>query len=206
MSEPGESRTAPDAPASQAARQRAVDALTSGYTADHLTEAELEQKLDRVYRATTLAELEALTASLPVMASDGGGGEGRSLARRGSEASLAAAPRRVRALLSGQESVFTGVVPRRVSLVARMGYVEVDMTRATFEPGVTEIAVHSMMGYVQILLPRGVRVESDGHAILGYFAVRGGQGTEVGGAEVVVRLTGRAVLGYAECFTSSKEP
>jgi hypothetical protein len=35
-------------------------------------------------------------------------------------------------------------------LRARLGYVELDLTQATFEPGVTTIDVSALMGYGQI--------------------------------------------------------
>jgi hypothetical protein len=204
MNESGDSLPAPTRAITPFARERAVEALTRGYAEDHLTEAELEERLDRVYRATTLAEIEALTAKLPVPAS--GRHEARAVAAdEPVSSSLAPAPRRIRAVLSGHESAPTGLVPRKVSVKAVMGYVELDMRRATFEPGVTRIDLRSLMGYIRIVLPAGVRVESDGHALLGYFSLRGGGSSPSGGAERVVHITGRALLGYAECFTPSQE-
>jgi predicted membrane protein len=75
--------------------------------------------------------------------------------------------------------------------------VELDLTEATFEPGVTTIDVRAFMGYVQIRFPAGVRVESAGRALFGYFAIKGGA---PGNAPSVVRITGRAALGFAEVF------
>ncbi len=114
------------------------------------------------------------------------------------------AVRQVRALLSGQEQRLAGLLPRRLELRARMGYVELDLTRATFQQGVTEIDVRSFAGYVQIRLPPGVRVESHGRALFGFFSLRG---SDAGAGETapLVRITGRAMFGFAECFLASRQ-
>lgn len=175
-----------------AAVERVVDALTRHYADDRITAEELEARLERAYRATTDAQLEVLVAdlpaSVPVVPAAG------------------ASPRRVTALLSAQEQRVTGVVPRQLELRARMGYVEMDLTRATFEPGVTEIDVRAVMGYVQIRLPAGVHVECLGRAVMGFFALKGG--AEAGGADApaVVRITGRAMMGFAEVHVKRGGP
>lgn len=170
-----------------AARERAVDALTRGYAEDLLSEAELEAALDQVYEAKTLQEVSALTSALvPVSASS-------------APAPMPSASARVTAFMSGQERMITGTVPSSVLVRSRLGHVELDLTRATFQRGRTDIDVRAFMGYVQIRLPAGIRVESEGHAVLGYFAMKGGT-AEQPGTEVTVRITGRATFGYAECW------
>ncbi len=175
-----------------AAVERVVDALTRHYADDRITAEELEARLERAYRATTDAQLEALVADLPASVAV--------------VPAAGASPRRVAALLSAQEQRVTGVVPRQLELRARMGYVEMDLTRATFEPGVTEIDVRAVMGYVQIRLPAGVHVECLGRAVMGFFALKGG--AEAGGADApaVVRITGRAMMGFAEVHVKRGGP
>jgi DUF1707 SHOCT-like domain/Cell wall-active antibiotics response LiaF, C-terminal len=178
-------------PLPPAAQERVVAILTRHFANDLMSEAELESRLQRVYAATTDAELVAIVADLPPPPAED------------TSAVPAAVPVRIKALFSGQESKLTGELPREITLRARLGYVELDLTRATFAPGVTTIDVHAFMGYVQIRFPPGVRVQSEGHAIFGYFALKGGESAAAGpGAEHVVRVTGRAVFGFAECFAA----
>jgi hypothetical protein len=179
-------------PLPPAAQQRVVEVLTRHFAADLLSETELEARLQRVYAATSSGELEAVIADLPPV----------------SEAAAPPVPKaaasRISALFSGQESKLTGVVPRQMELRARLGYVELDLTRASFAPGLTTIDVRAFMGYVQIRFPPGVGVESAGRALFGFFSLKGGSavGEEAGGtAQRVVRVTGRAVFGFAECLT-----
>lgn len=183
-------------PVDSAARERAVELLTHGYAEDRLTEAELEARLDGVYRATTRAELDALVAGLSPPAVAAGPVSHPAIAdtvpSRGS----------IRAVFSGREQSLIQV-PRRLRVRARFGYVELDLTRATFSPGVTELNVRAFMGYVQIRLPAGVRVESTGRGLFGYFAARGsGSGDE---NSPVVRIRGKAVFGFAECHVAKSK-
>ena len=173
---------------SAGARERVVELLTRNYAADQLSDAELQARLDRVYLAATLDELQALVADLPA-------------------ATETREPdKRIVALFSGQEQRLTGPLPRRMVLKARFGYVELDLTRATVQPGTTEIDVHSFAGYVEIRLPPGVRVDSSGRALLGYFALKGGSDDAGAAGEPLIHITGRAMLGYAECYRSQGSP
>jgi len=196
----------PASPPSAAARERAVEVLSQHYVSDDLTEDELEARFQRVYEATTVAQLDAVLADLPTPAS----------LPAQAAAGPAIRPMKVSATMSGQERRMVGRMPRELRVVSRVGYVEIDLTEAMFEPGETTIRINAFMGYVQIRLPPGVRVESEGHAILGYFAARGpradrmaqpdhgdgGPGSGGGVPAPVVRVTGRAIFGYAECFST----
>lgn len=161
-----------------AARERVIEVLTRHFANDELTEAQLETRLQSVYAARTPSELAAIVSDLP---------------------SLADAPRddtHIKATLSGQERRLAGLVPQALQLRARMGYVELDLRNAIFAPGITTIDVRVFMGYVEIRLPEGVRVENHGNAVFGYVAVKGLEED----SESIVRITGRAVFGYAEIF------
>jgi len=159
-----------------AARERVIEILTRHFANDDLTEADLETRFQAVYAAQTSRELDAIVADLPTTG--------------------AHETTDVTALFSGQERKLAGVVPPGLKLRARLGYVELDLSEATFEPGVTTIDVRAFMGYVQIRLPTGVRVESAGRALLGYFAVKGATAD----APSIVRITGRARFGFVEAI------
>ncbi|HEY3221021.1 MAG TPA: DUF1707 domain-containing protein [Gemmatimonadales bacterium] len=173
-----------------AARERMVQLLTQHYANDDLTDAELEARLDRVYAATALSQLDAIVADLPALP----GSETRAVR-------AAPAPdTHITAVFSGQERSLTGVVPRELKLRARLGYVELDLRQATFEPGVTVIDARAFLGFVQIRLPPGVRVESVGRSLFGLFSRKAAADAAgaAGGGSSVVRITGRAVFGFVE--------
>ena len=173
-----------------AERERVVELLSRHFANDVISMEELEARLDRVYSASSASELSAIVADLPQPAGVPGA----------ADAAVSPAVRRVTATLSGQEQRVTGVVPRRVELRSRLGYIEIDFTRATFAPGVTQIDVRALMGYVKIRLPAGVRVECLGTAAAGFFSLAGAAGSESHDAPSIVRITGRAMLGFAECL------
>lgn len=186
------------------ARTRAVELLTRGFADDRLSESELESMLDRAYAARTMEELNVVVSALaPEEPSAPGSSSGTAMAVRGGAAGALAQRRRISAFLSGQSLRLTGALPTELQVRSRLGHVELDLTGATFQPGVTEIDVRAVMGYVEIDLPPTVRVESEARAILGYFAMRG-EGE--GGSDSIVRITGRAVMGYAECFVARRRP
>ena len=171
-----------------AARENAVSLLRQHWVQDAITESEFEARLERVFAATTQVELDAALAGLPAI-----GTRGTPAPRELGE--------RISAVLSGQERRITSTVPRAIDIKSLMGYVELDLTGATFEPGETLIDVRAVMGYVKILLPSDVRVESDGRAILGFFALKGGHPSS---SANVVRITGRAMLGFVECCVGTR--
>jgi hypothetical protein len=113
------------------------------------------------------------------------------------------AGRRVAALCSGVERHVTGVVPRSLEVRARLGYIELDLRRATFEPGLTTIDVGALMGYVAIRLPARIRVESHGRALFGFFSLKGAPAPGAEDTTSIVRITGRATFGFAECSIDS---
>jgi len=165
-----------------ASRERIIEQLKRHFANDELTEAELESRLKEAYAARTVSDLENIVVDLPSMVA-------------------ARTDTSIKATFSGQERKLSGLVPPALTLNARMGYVELDLRDATFASGITTIDVHSFMGYVEIHLPEGVRVESHGRALFGYFAVKGFDED----SERVVRITGRATFGYAEVFLPDAE-
>jgi len=155
-------------------RERAVALLTRHFANDVLTEADFEARLEIAYSATSARELEAITADLPSQVPSG----------------------QITAFFSGQERKLAGAVPRDLTIRSRLGYVELDLTGATFKTGVTTIAASAFMGYVQIRLPSGVRVDSAGRALFGYFSLKGASAD----SGSVVRIVGRPIFGFVEAI------
>jgi hypothetical protein len=123
---------------SPAARERVIALLTERYAQDHLTLDEFERRAAAAYAARSLDELAALTADLPA-------GE---------------VPAARTSLPAGNVGVVLGsivrdmhAVPRALDVRTVLGNVELDLTRASFAPGVTEISLHAFMGNIEIQLP-----------------------------------------------------
>lgn len=76
----------------------------------------------------------------------------------------------ITAFCSGIEQKGRFSIPPKFRVRAIMGGCVIDLSEARFENAVTEIFVTAFMGGVEILVPRGVRVEVDGTALFGGFA------------------------------------
>lgn len=196
-------------------REGVEGALCDYFASDSLSVEELERRLDRTHRASSLAELRAVLRDLPR-------GEERfdALARgtseaEGSEPSSGGSPdrpssrqlRRLEASRRDQDfalavfgaSVRKGrwVPARRTAALGLWGGVELDFRDALLPPGVTEIHVLAIMGGVQIIVPPGIAVDARGLAVMGGFDHMDEIGDSLAGDpdRPVLRIRGLALLG-----------
>ena len=174
-------------PVSPAARERVIALLTERYAQDHLSLDEFERRAAAAYAARTPADLGALTADL---------GDGPVPATR------ASLPAMNIGVVLGNIVRGMHAVPRRLDIRTVLGNVELDLTHASFAPGVTEISLHAFMGNIEIQLPPQVGVEDYVSAVLGSFEYRRHPRASswIEGSRVasVVRFTGRVTMSSAE--------
>lgn len=176
-------------------RDDAVKQLTAAFTDDAIAVAEFERRVAAVYRAVSPQALKEITRDLPEAAQKGASvpapvDQPTAVTRRPTQ--------QLQSVLSAVERSVQGPMPERLDLRSVMGSLELDLRRADFPPGVTEIRVRAFMGSIEVELPKNVRVEDDGHAFLGAFSVRGRSRPRGGEAAPVVRITGQAILGSVE--------
>jgi Domain of unknown function (DUF1707)/Cell wall-active antibiotics response 4TMS YvqF len=174
-------------PVSPAAREQVIAILTERYAQDHLTLEEFERRAAAAYAARTPSDLTALTADL--------GGSPPSADRP-------SLPAMNVGVVLGSIVRDMYAVPRQVEVRTVLGNIELDLTHASFAPGVTEIALHAFMGNIEIQLPANVGVEDHVSAVLGSFEYRRhpratswAQSSRVAS---VVRFTGRVTMSSAE--------
>ena len=174
-------------PVSPAARERVVALLTERYAQDDLTLEEFERRATAAYAARTPDELTALTADL-------GNAEVPS-----SRASL---PSMNVGVVLGSIVREMHAVPRVFDVRTVLGNIELDLTQASFAPGVTEISLHAFMGNIEIQLPPNVGVEDHVSTVLGSFEYRrhprASSWAESSMIASVVRFTGRVTMSSAE--------
>ncbi len=209
----------PAAP-SAAEREAVISALGDAYAADRLELDELEQRMARVYRATSrhalaevLADLHpaagseaAAPARAPRGYADAGSAQSTAyLSARALEYGAAARARAevvparqaLMAVMGAAERKGAWVVPSQLRVVSVMGGVTLDMREAQFGPGVTEIELFVLMGGVEIFVPTGVRVECTGMGIMGAFDITSAE-ADPGPDAPVLRLSGVATMGGVE--------
>ena len=174
-------------PVSPAAREKVIALLTERYAQDHLTLEEFERRAAAAYSARTPGDLAALTADV---------GDGPVPVAR------ASLPAMNIGVVLGNIVRDMHAVPRRLDIRTVLGNIELDLTHASFAPGVTEISLHAFMGNIEIQLPPHVGVEDHVSAVLGSFEYRRHPraASWVAGSRVtsVVRFTGRVTMSSAE--------
>lgn len=171
-------------------RERTVQALCAHYAHDHLTTQELELRFERVYRASSVDQLRALTAELPPLPP--------SMIEAPPLYALATVPppaeKRFLALMSEVQRRGAWEVPQRVKAKAFMGAVRLDLRDTVIPAGGVDIDATAVMGEVRIILPPGVFADVDGMAIMGEFVDRTTGGALTPDAPRI-RVHGEAVMG-----------
>ncbi|CAN5669844.1 DUF1707 domain-containing protein [soil metagenome] len=184
------------APALRYQRERTIVALCDHFAQDRLEVGELEQLIDRAHKATTLAELESLVAGLPEATVTDVAVPSRSF----HIASPGETPDQqvVVALMSGNVRKGTWTAARKIHTIAMMGGAQLDFRQARLSPGVTEVYCFAAWGGVEIIVPPGLRVESNGIGIMGGFEHSGGEEVAPDMDAPILRITGLAIMGGVE--------
>ena len=183
-------------PPTEEERELAAAFLSARFADDVLTLDAFEERVAAVYRASTMAELNALIADLapatPAAAS------GSPASQRVAPADSVPAHDRRFAILANLEHHSMAVAPRHLALSAVLGNVEIDLRDAKFGAGTTEIHVQAVLGHIAVTLPAGTRVEQEASGILGSIECPPSQWSRARRDAPIVRLTGRALLGAVE--------
>lgn len=172
------------------ARQRVIAELCEHFAADHLSDTQLEERIDRAHRASEMVELRSLLADLPVLATP----QTASPAHPRS-AGQVPAQQTVIAVMSGAARSGAWTVPRQLHVFAVMGEAKLDLREAVFGPGETEIIVFAMMGSIEIVVLPGVGAQVNVVPLMG--DVKHRAGSPRGGSPDAPRIDvkGVAVMG-----------
>ncbi|GAB3579531.1 DUF1707 domain-containing protein [Amycolatopsis endophytica] len=155
--------------ASDADRERVAQILHNALSEGRITVQELEERLDTVYAAKTLAELEPPVADLPgVSAGAVQPATPRALSPDtriggvpGSKTSIA--------VMSGAQRKGPWTVPPQHTSFAFWGGVEMDLRNARFAERNTTITAVAIMGGIDIVVPDDIIVEVTGFGFMGAF-------------------------------------
>lgn len=171
-------------------REHTVQVLCRWYAQDHLTTEELESRLEAAYRATTLAELQSLTAGLPAELVGGSQGAPAYDPVHGAVTS----PRgRILCIFAQKRKRGEWEPATHTSVDAAFGSLELDLREARIAAGVTTIDINAAFAEVTVIVPPGLHVECDGTAIIGEFADAIFEGA-AGPDTATVRVTGTVVF------------
>jgi hypothetical protein len=185
---------------SPAARDKVVQSLGEHFAHDHLTLDEYERRVQVAFRAQSHDALAELTRDLggPVVPAASPASTPAVTRPVDSDVQRLSKPKRFLAFMSGVVRRGRWRVPERMRVIAVMGGVELDLSEAELTAQVTEIKVTAVIGAVVVTVPPGVRLESDGTAILGGFEDQLHEPASGDPDAPVIRVTGVAIMGGVE--------
>lgn len=143
--------------ASNQERDAAVQRLQVAFAEGRLDDEEFDQRTAAALRARTRAELDQLLADLPAAV------------RGGTLAPAGPAPRVVLGFKAEVARRGRWQLPERSVAVAYKGRCELDLRAAELRQPVTTITAVAYKGRVEVVVPRGVRVEAHGSSYGGAF-------------------------------------
>jgi hypothetical protein len=137
--------------ASDADRDRTVEALAAASAEGRLTLEEYSQRSDAALTARTVTDLAGLTADLPAQ----------------QPADAVAVPETLTAVLGNESRKGPWVVPAHMTLRSVLGDCHLEMQEAVISQKVTTIDATVRFGSVTIFVPDGIDVRMSGRAVLG---------------------------------------
>ncbi|MFD8917243.1 DUF1707 domain-containing protein [Streptomyces sp. NPDC059569] len=185
--------------ASDADRDRIADILREALAEGRLDAEEHAERIDSVYRAKTVAELEPLVRDLPVTGADGRRpAPGESVSGSygyGPEDPTAPAENLV-AIFSSSTRRGRWRIGRKTNAFSLFGNIEIDLTEALFGQRTTVINATSIFGNVEITVPENISLRGNGTGIFGNFEVVTLEAEERDAPTVIVN--GYSVFGNVE--------
>lgn len=177
-------------------REQYVRRLGDHYALDHISLEEYEFRVQAALRASQGYELAATVSDLPSLPNEG-------VVRVASDDTDRPRSRSLLAFMAGVVRKGRWRLPKRLNVVAVMGGAELDLRDADFSRGETTIWVLAVMGGVGVVVPPGVRLESDGVAIMGAFTDQDGLPAVARDDAPLIRVRGLAIMGG---FSSEMKP
>ncbi|MEI7033287.1 DUF1707 SHOCT-like domain-containing protein [Streptomyces pratensis] len=178
--------------ASDADRDRIADILREAMAEGRLTAEEHAERVDLVYRAKTVGELQPLVRDLP-----------GSTAPRPDPQPYAYGPEAAGGPVDSLVAVFSSAsrkgrwrVGGRTNAFSLFGSVEIDLTEALFGQRLTVINATSIFGSVDIRVPENISLRGSGTGVFGSFEVRTLESADPEAPVVVVN--GYSVFGSVE--------
>ncbi|HTE44621.1 MAG TPA: LiaF domain-containing protein [Gemmatimonadaceae bacterium] len=202
-------------PSLSRAREQKISELSQHFANDDLSLEDLERRIERVYKAANVVELEQITADLrqavlpaqnPIVPSRISG-----LGRPSGAvpAAYELESTRVLSLMSSTKRVGRWAVPRKVDVLAIMSETRIDLTQAVLPPGVIDLNLRVVMASFKLIVPPNVRVVNEMHSVMADVRSKAHEllpdGAPEKGESTVIRLRGYAFMAEAKIVVRRKE-
>ena len=202
--------SSPLPPVSPRARELAIEQLSARFANDELTLEELERRIERVYKASTAAELDRITADLgrPLAAPQSPGATPRRLPDTQLISPIDVADRgRMLSIMGETKRLGRWSVPRHLDVLAIMSDMRLDLTQAVLPVGIVDIDVRVVWAAFRLIVPPGMRVVNQIHAVMAsvHSATDDLSSVASAGGGPIVRLTGLALMGEVKVVVRRRE-
>ena len=193
------------------AREQKISELSQHFADDDLSLEELERRIEQVYKAASVSELDAITSDLRVSqlpASARPSSAPASNAQMDYGVSNLRAPNsRLLAVMSESKRTGRWLVPQRLDVVALMADTKIDLTSAVMPAGGAEFHVRSFWAACKIIVPPEMRVINEMHAIMASVVSKADEMDAEGAKRhgPTLRLTGMAFMAEVKVVVRRRE-
>jgi hypothetical protein len=154
--------------ASDADRDRIADILREALAEGRLDAEEHSERIDAVYRAKTVGELEPIVRDLPAAGRRPGSAAARAYGESGDPGGPA---ENLVAVFSSSTRKGRWRVGRRTNAFSLFGSIEIDLTEALYGQRLSVINATSIFGNVEVRVPENISLRGSGTGIFGNFEV-----------------------------------
>ena len=177
------------------ARERAIAILQDSFAHDLLDVDELERRVTAVHTSESEVEIAALVADLQAA---GGDGSAMPVVNALVPAAQVNAAATIRATMSATRRGGAWSVPRHLKVRGLMSATVLDFREARFPAGPVDIEIHAIMSSVEIIVPPGLSVATDGGAFMGVFEQVHRAPPHPDPDQPLLRIHGRAIMSAVE--------
>jgi hypothetical protein len=198
-------------PSLSRAREEKISELSTIFANDDLSLEELERRIERVYKAANVSELDAITADLK-RASAPPTAYARAKVARATPSLPQPADlesRRVMSVMSTTRRLGRWAVPRRLDIVGIMADTRIDMTHASLPAGIIDVDLRVIMGSFRLVVPPNMRVINEAHVFMSAMKSNADEMAPDGAPATpnapVIRLTGMALMSDVSIVVRRRE-
>jgi len=197
-------------PSLSRAREEKISELSTHFANDDLSLEDLERRIERVYKAASVAELEDITADLRrATTSNAPVPVGKSSSKKVAGRKYELASARLLSLMSSTRRVGRWAVPQKLDVVAIMSDTKIDFTHAAMPGGMVDVHIRAIMASCKLVVPPNVRVINETHSVMSNVRSRADELLPDGALTTldspVIRLTGLALMSDVRIVVRRRE-
>lgn len=195
-------------PSLNRAREQKITELSQLFANDDLSLDDLERRIELVYKAGTVAELDAITADFHALSDAGPAGQAPIAPARRQIVTPDARHGRLLAIMGESRRTGRWLVPGALRVVAIMSDTRLDLTQAVMAAGNAEIHVTAFWSSCRLIVPPGMRVINEMHAVMASVTSSADEMDPPGVSRPdapTIRLTGTALMAEVKVTVRRRE-